>query len=154
MSLSQANFVSGKDAVFSRIEVGLQFHKTIDYDRRAMRRALNVGAAQVRKEARRLLSKRAVSLPGEAPGQDTGALKRSIGIVRRGGKKGYVVIGPRTFAKAGLPDDFFYPAVLYYGSGKRNIAKRENFMVTALQNRREQVKATIQDALRSTLVPR
>jgi Bacteriophage HK97-gp10, putative tail-component len=154
MSLTQERFVSGSDAAFTRIEVGLQFHKVIDYDRKLLRRAITEGAGQVRKEARRLISTRAISLPGANPGQDTGNLKRSIGIVRKGRNGGYVVIAPRTFKKAGLPDEFFYPAILYYGSTKRNIEKRNNFMADALQNKRELVRGRIREALRNSLVPR
>lgn len=131
------------------LEVGLQFHKTIDYDRKAMRGALRTGAAAVRKEARRIISRRAVSAPGEMPGSQTGALKRSIGIVSRGSKGGWVKIGPRKIAGS-----VFYPAFLFYGSPKTGLAKRGNFMIAALDTKRESVRGNIREALKNSLVPR
>lgn len=152
--LNTARFVSGNDMGLGRVEVGLEFHKIIDYDRKAMRKALAGGASEVRKEARRLVSRNAISAPGENPGTASGKLKRSIGVISRGSKGGWVKIGPRSFSKAGLTPGLFYPAVLFYGSAKRNIAKRNNFMIEALQNKREFVRSNIRAALKASLVPR
>lgn len=131
------------------INVGLTGHKTIDYDRKAMRKALREGGGLVRKEARRLLSRRAISAPGEIPGMQTGALKRAIGIVSRGSKGGWVKIGVRA-----IKGSIFYPAFLFYGSPKTGLEKRANFMEMALDNRRTDVKSLIQGALSDSLVPR
>ena len=132
-----------------RLEAGLTFHKIIDFDRKAMRRALVKGAADVRKEARRIVSRRAISGAGEAPGLQTGALKRAIGIVSKGTKGGWVKVGVRS-----IPDSDFYPAFLFYGSPKTGLAKRANFMESALMNKRATVRAQIQASLRDSLVPR
>lgn len=132
------------------INVGLEFHKTIDYDRRAMRRALNRGAAIVRKEARRLISRNAVSHAGEFPGSDSGTLRRAIGVVKRGSKGGWVKIGVRKID--GMAD--FYPAFLFYGSPKTGLAKRDNYIVAALATTRETVRGNIRAALKDCLVPR
>lgn len=132
-----------------RISVGLEGHKIIDYDRRGMRKALREGAAQVRKEARRLVSRRAISLPGEFPGERTGQLKKAIGIVSRGSKGGWIKIGVRT-----IPGSIFYPAFLFYGSPKTGLAKRGNFMTAALSNKRDAVRGQIRGALKNALVPR
>lgn len=150
--LQKARYVSGNDMGLGRVEVGLEFHKIIDYDRRAMRKALNHGAADIRKEARRLVSRNAISLPGENPGQETGKLKRSIGVISRGSEGGWVKVGPRSFKTQG--GGFFYPAILFYGSAKRNIGRRNNFMIEALQNKREAVRSVIRAALKDSLVPR
>lgn len=131
------------------VQVGLEFHKTIDYDRKAMRKALREGAAAVRKEARRIVSRRAVSLAGEFPGQHSGALKRSIGIVSRGSKGGWVKVGVRS-----IPNSVFYPAILFYGSPKTGLQKRANFMTAALQEKRDSVRGMIREALKNSLVPR
>lgn len=133
-----------------QLEVGLRFHKIIDYDRKALRKALREGGAMVRKEARRIVSKRAVSLPGEAPGSRTGALKRAIGVVGRGSKGGWIKIGVRKTKE--MKD--FYPAFLFYGSTKRHLAKRSNFITDALQTKREAVREVIRQALKASLVPR
>lgn len=152
--LSKERFVSGNDMGPGRVEVGLEFHKTIDYDRKAMRKALSRGGADVAKEARRLVSRNAISAPGQNPGQVTGKLKKSIGVVTRGSKGGWIKIGPRTFSKAGLGGGIFYPAILFFGSSARNIGRRNNFMIEALQKKREAVRSVIRAALKDSLVPR
>lgn len=133
------------------LEVGLEFHKTIDYDRRAMRRALVKGAAQVRKEARRIVARRAVSAPGDFPGQQTGAMKRAIGIVGKGSKGGWIKVGVKKTPEMGKD---FYPAFLFYGSQKTGLARRGNFITAALDARREAIRSDIRAALAQSLVPR
>ncbi|MGE5467291.1 MAG: HK97 gp10 family phage protein [Ignavibacteria bacterium] len=137
-------------AVIGELEVGLEFHKTIDYDRKAMRRALVKGAAEVRKEARRIVSRRAISAPGGMPGQQTGALKRAIGVVGKGSKGGWIKVGVRKTSE--MKD--FYPAFLFYGSAKTGLAKRGNFIVAALTARRDVIRSDIRAALAQSLVPR
>lgn len=132
------------------LEVGLRFHKIIDYDRKALRRAMREGAAQVRKEARRIVSRRAISVAGDFPGIRTGALKRAIGVVGKGSKGGWIKVGVRKSKE--MKD--FYPAFLFYGSAKTGLAKRGNFMETALQNKRDSVRSAIRSALKDSLVPR
>jgi hypothetical protein len=132
-----------------QLHVGLEFHGTIDYDRKAMRRALIKGAAVVRKEARTLVARRVVSQPGEFPGEVTGAMRRAIGVIGKGSKGGWIKVGVRA-----IPGSFYYPAVLFYGSTKRNIAARGNFMTAALANRGEEIREQVRDALRHALVPR
>lgn len=83
----------------------------LDYDKRLIRKALNQGGAEVRKAARRLVSRRAISHPGEFPGQDSGALMRSIQIYKRGTRGGWVKIGPTKTEEMSV----FYPAFLFYG---------------------------------------
>lgn len=138
------------------LSVGLEFHKIIDYDRRAMRKALREGAAQVRKEARRIVSRRAISLSGDFPGLQTGALKRAIGIVGKGSKGGWIKIGVRKSKE--MKD--FYPAFLFYGSnivgrGRNGVlTRRGNFMTAALAAKRDTVRSQIRSALQNSLVPR
>lgn len=132
------------------VRVGLEFHKTIDYDRKAMRKALREGAAQVRKEARRIVSRRAISAAGDFPGLQTGALKRAIGIVSKGSKGGWIKVGVKKSKE--MTD--FYPAFLFYGSAKINLARRGNFITAALAAKRESVRGQIRDALQHSLVPR
>lgn len=132
------------------LSVGLEFHKIIDYDRKALKKAMREGAAQVRKEARRIVSRRAISAAGEFPGLQTGALKRAIGIVGKGSKGGWIKIGVRKSKE--MKD--FYPAFLFYGSPSTGLAARGNFMVTALNSKREAVRSQIRAALKDSLVPR
>lgn len=130
---------------------GLQLAVQLDYtdfklNRRPIRRSLTKGAATVRKEARRLVSRRAISQPGEYPGLQTGLLKRGIGIVSSGSKGGWVKVGVRT-----LPNSVFYPAFLFYGSPKTGLAPRGNFMAAALDNRRSEVRSTIRTAFQQAI---
>lgn len=148
MSLSKEQ--RGGDMGLGRVSVGLEFHKIIDYDRRAMRKALKAGASQVIKEAKRIVSRNAISAPGEVPGVVTGRLRKSIGVVKTGSKGGWIRVGPRTFKDKGV----FYPAILFYGSTKRNIAKRGNFMTQALGIKRDTIRSEIRSALKNSLVPR
>lgn len=46
--MNKARYVSGKALGGLEVEVGLEFHKIVDYDRKQMRAALNTGAAAVR----------------------------------------------------------------------------------------------------------
>jgi hypothetical protein len=96
----------------TEIHVGLAFHKIIDYDRKALRRALVKGAAEIRKEARRLVARRAISASGQFPGSSTGALRKAIGVVSKGSRGGWIKIGVKK--TAGMAD--FYPAFLFYGT--------------------------------------
>ena len=132
------------------LSVGLEFHKIIDYDRKALRKAMREGAAQVRKEARRIVSRRAISVAGDFPGMRTGTLKRAIGIVGKGSKGGWIKVGVRKSKE--MKD--FYPAFLFYGSASTGLAKRGNFMETALTNKRDAVRGQIRSALKNSLVPR
>lgn len=131
------------------LHVGLDYHSTIDYDRKQMRRALVKGAAVVRKKARTLVSRRVVSQPGEFPGAVTGALRRAIGVIGKGSKGGWVKVGVRA-----IPGSFYYPAVLFYGSTSRHIAARGNFMTAALADRAGEIREMMRDALRHALAPR
>ncbi|HLO63161.1 MAG TPA: hypothetical protein VK165_09385 [Azonexus sp.] len=134
----------------AEVQVGLEFHKTIDYDRRLMRRSLVKGAGVIRKEARRMISRRAISAPGDMPGMQTGAMRRAVGIVSKGSKGGWVKVGVKKTAE--MQD--FYPAFLFYGSAKTGLAKRGNFIVAALDNKRDTVRSQIRSDLKGALVPR
>ena len=132
-----------------RLFVGLDFHQAIDFDGKHLRRALVNGARAVRKEARTLVARRIVSQPGEFPGQQSGALRRAIGVIGRGSKGGWIKVGVRA-----IPGSFYYPAVLFYGSPKRHIAARGNFMTAALAHKSEEIRDQVRSALRHALVPR
>lgn len=131
------------------LSVGIEFHKTIDYDRKAMRQALVRGAAKVRKDARRFIARRAISSAFEMPGYSSGAMSRAIGIVSRGSRGGWVKVGVRT-----IPNSVFYPAFLFYGSPKTGLEKRGNFITVALADAAPEIKRDIQAALKNSLVPR
>lgn len=135
----------------SGIEVNatLVGHSKIDFDKRKIRRALRSEGGKLRTAARRQVARRAVSSAGEMPGRDTGALWRSIKVkVSSGGF--WARVSP--FKTNEMP--MFYPAVLFYGSKRRNIEARGNYMSDALEQRRTAAQAAIKSALQSALVPR
>lgn len=140
---------SSSSGALGTLEVGLEFHKAIDYDRRAMRAALKAGTKPIIKEARRLVARRAVSGAGDFPGSETGRLKRAIGIVSKGSRGGWIKVGVKS-----IPGSIFYPAFLFYGSPKTGLARRGNFIVAALAAKREEVRGPIRAALAASLVPR
>lgn len=116
------------------------------YNRREITKALRQGGQIVRRESRRLISRRAISSAGQFPGMDTGAMMRSIKIsVGAGG--GYVRIMPYKTAEMG---DDFYPAYLIYGT-RRGIAPRKDFMQAALINRDSEIRHAIRNALSAAL---
>lgn len=150
------------DGAFFR--VSLTGHSAIDFDGRIITKALRRGGNDVRNEARRLLARKAISGPGEIPGQHTGRLKRSIQMTDPKGKS-WVRISPQK--TNGMKA--FYPAFLYYGvtgkprrkdhkaqikDGSWRVAPRANFMVIALTNKRSAVRAVIREALPNALKPR
>ena len=146
---SRSRHISGNALGGLEVRVGLDFHKVIDYDRKKMRAALVRGAGTVRKEARRLLSRRAVSRPGEVPGRQTGDLWRAIGVVSRGSKGGWIKVGPKS-----IRNRFFYPAILFHGSKKIGLEPRANYMEEALERKAPAVRAEAREALRGALIAR
>lgn len=146
---AKSRYISGNALGGLQLEVGLEFHKVIDYDRKKMRAALVRGAGTVRKEARRLVSRRAVSRPGEMPGRESGDLWRAIGVVSRGSKGGWLKVAPKK-----INGSQFYPAFLFYGSQKTGLEPRGNYMEEALQNKAASVRAEAREALRGALIAR
>lgn len=145
--INKARYVTGKSLGGLEIQVGLDYHKTIDYDRKKMRAALVRGAGTVRKEARRLVNRRTVSKPGESPGRKTGGLWRAIGVVSRGTKGGWVKIGPKT-----ISNRVFYPAFLFHGVKRQErigrLAPGEG--VGASNRRRRGARAALEAARRAS----
>lgn len=131
------------------VECGLTGHSAIDYDRRRMRKALREGAKVVIKEARRLVSRSAISGAGGFPGEQSGRLRRAIGVVRTGSKGGWVKVGVRS-----IKGSIFYPAFLFYGSPKTGLQKRGNYITAAAETKREGVRGMVQASLANSLVPR
>jgi len=132
------------------VNVKLDGFSRVDFDKRKIRKTMRVLGRDVQKEARRLIARRAISGAGEFPGRDTGALWRAIKY--KVSKPGFLVrVEPAKTAEMG-PD--FYPAFLLYGSKKRDLAARKNYMTTALENRRDVARVALRNALQDSLIPR
>ncbi|WP_415257662.1 hypothetical protein [Thauera phenylacetica] len=159
-------------------------HSRIDFDKVKVRRAMRKIGAEVRKDARRRVARRAISGAGEYPGRRSGALARSIKA--KVFPSGFLVrVAPYKTAEM----DAFYPAYLDYGvlrdaaptrlapgegvgrsnrrrrgqvaeeraarvAGGYRLAPRKNYMADALEARRESVRVTLRSALLDSLVPR
>ena len=134
--------------------------KRIDYDPKVMRKAIKRVAKDVREEARKLISRKAVSLPGTFPGQDTGEMQRSIQI--KMSKSGYsAVVRPTQTDKM----KEYYPAFMVYGhrapntetaTSRRGHRKRfgfkvalprANFVKAAAERHRKQFETEMSQAL-------
>jgi hypothetical protein len=137
------------------VHASLTGHQSIDFDKKRIRKELRQLGGVVRKDARKLVARRAVSRAGEDPGKDSGAMQRSIKAKTY--KTGMAArIAPQKTAEMG-PE--YYPAFLMYGvrnagSPGWRIEPRNNFMITALEGRREMVRDTLTAALKTALKPR
>lgn len=131
------------------INVKLDGFSRIDFDKKKIRKTMRTLGRDVQKEARRLVARRAISGAGEYPGRQTGRLWRAIKY--RVSKPGFLVkIMPGKTAD--MKD--FYPAFLLYGSKKRDLAPRKNYMTDALDNRRSVARGALRNALMDSLKPR
>lgn len=136
------------------VHVSIQGHSKIDFDVPIVKRALLRQARDVQKQARRLVARKALSQAGQNPGKVTGSLQKSIDLVKPKHPKGlWFRVEPTTqgIKKTGK---IYYPAILYYGSRKRNIAKRANYMAEALRMKKDAVREVLLEALAQALKPR
>ena len=147
---------------FVDIFVTIEGSQRIDFDKKKIRKVLRKSGGIVQKEARQIVSRRAISSPGEYPGSDTGRLKRSIRL--KVSRPGFLVsIAPRMIS--GMQR--FYPAFLHYGvkqgaarrkdHKKQNltqwrVAPRGNYMVEALQRREIQARSALAKGLQESLI--
>ena len=132
----------------SDIKITVEGLDQIIFDKRELKKAIRAGGAVVRREARRLIAKRAVSSPGEFPGYMSGALSRSIKVkVGTGG--GYAKIMPYKTKQMKT----FYAAYLNAGTS-RGLKPRKNFMTAALENKQVKIRAAIRAALSHALMAR
>lgn len=171
---------------WAEVNVKFEGFSRLDFDKKKIRVAMRVIGRAVAQSAKGLVSKKGKSSPGENPGRNTGALRRSIRY--KISRPGFLVrIAP--FGTKELGENF-YPAYLHYGVktfgrigraapgelvGLRNrrlrgqraalvakkkasksyrIAPRANYMVEALEQKREHVRKVLRLALEDALVPR
>lgn len=157
---------------------------SVDFDKKKVRKVILSEARIIRKIARRLVARKAISSPGEMPGRVTGSLFRSIKVFS-GKKNGmFAVVRPHKTAEM----DVFHPGLLYLGS-KRRLGKlaagegkglsnrrarheresalaarsasssfiiepRANYMEEAMTQRRYAARDAIAAAVKSALIPR
>lgn len=135
---------------WAEVNVKMEGFSRIDFDKKQIRNAMRNIGRDMQREARKLVSRRAISGAGEIPGRLTGATQRSIKY--RVSRPGFLVrIAPFKTAEMGKD---FYPAFLHYGSEKNNLKPRKNYMVEALERRQSNTRSVLSNALENALIPR
>lgn len=81
-----------------------------DFDTKILKKTFRQAGGEIRKIARRLVSRRTVSRVGEFPGRDTGMLRKSI--LAKVSRSGFSV-GVASYPITGM--DVFYPPFVYWG---------------------------------------
>lgn len=135
-------------------------YNRIDYDPKALKQPLRKSGNAVRKIARKMISRKAVSEAGQFPGKQTGEMAKSIKV--KLSKSGYSVAVYPTKTQA-MP--VYYPAFVVYGhrapysetaqearshkqrAGKKVAAPRKNFVPEAADKYAKTFETEMFDAL-------
>lgn len=135
-------------------------YRKIDYDPKALKQPLRTSGNAVRKIARKMISREAVSEAGQFPGKQTGEMAKSIKV--KVSKSGYSVAVYPTKTQA-MPA--YYPAFVVYGhrapysetaqearshkqrAGKKVAAPRKNFVPEAADKYAKTFESEMFDAL-------
>lgn len=135
-------------------------YRKIDYDPKALKQPLRKSCNAVRKIARKMISRKAVSEAGQFPGKQTGEMAKSIKV--KVSKSGYSVAVYPTKTQA-MPA--YYPAFVVYGhrapysetaqearshkqrAGKKVAAPRKNFVPEAADKYAKTFESEMFDAL-------
>lgn len=131
---------------FFSADVFWEGHSHLDFDKRQIRKAMRAIGADIRKVARKMVSRRAISAAGAAPGKRTGTLQRAIKY--KVSKPGLLVrIAPEKTEAMGKD---FYPAYLNYGVREGPAMKRlEAGQGFGASNRRRRGQRAREKAARS-----
>lgn len=108
----------------AQIKTPLEF---ADFDKKAVRKGMRTIGSDVRKIARKLVSHRGVSRPGEYPGKRTGTLQKSIGSrVSRSGFSVAVANYAKGKPASVFEDRGFYPSPVLHGHGPRGSRSKKH----------------------------
>ena len=140
--------------------------RNIDYDPRELRKPLRAAGNEVRKIARTLIARRAVSEVGQYPGKQTGRMQRSIRV--RLSRSGYAAMVSPSQTSA-MP--VYYPAFVVYGHrgpnseteaqarrhkkrpGEKVAAPRRNFIEDAAKQAAPDFRKSMGNALADAIKP-
>ena len=115
-----------------------------DFTPKHVRKTMRIVGADVRKNARRLVARRAISHAGQYPGMVTGELMRSIQAhVSRSGWSVRIASYRTARMKA---KNAFYPAYLVYGTS-HGIAPRKDWIDAAHEARTPWIQQVVSTAL-------
>jgi len=163
------------------VSVNWRDEQRTDFDRKEVRKVILGQAREVRKIARRMVSRKAISAPGEFPGKSSGQLQKSIKVFPGKDNSLFALVRPHKTEGMGV----FYPEMLNVGTkrrlgklaadtgkGKSNrrargqraqdlaarsassdyiIKPRANYMEAALGQRRNAARAAISNAIEKSI---
>lgn len=113
-----------------------------DFSPERMKRTMRVVGQDFRKNARRLIARRAVSAPGAFPGRVTGEMQRATRFkLSRSGWSVRVAAYPTPAMKE------FYPAFLIRGVKSHGLAPRADFIAATYDQRLEWARTAISTSL-------
>jgi len=117
----------------------------LDFDRKPVMAVIRQEAAKVRQTSKRLVSAKKTSKPGEYPGRSSGLMRRYIRV--KASKRRDRLWA--TVQVSTLPEKFWYPAVLNYGS--EFVKPRRNPIYSAGRIHEKEVTDAITNALWKSL---
>lgn len=136
------------------LHVQLVGFKSIDYDKKPIRKRLRQEGGEVRNVARQLIARRAISHAGEFPGMQSGLLRRSVRVRALRGELAVLIEPSRSvLEKAVGAKDAAYPWILAAGTAALG-GPRADYVEVALNRRKEAATSAIADVLQRSLVPR
>jgi HK97 gp10 family phage protein len=115
------------------INVQIDYTRYMQFDRKQVRSAMRKAAAVVKKEAKRLASRKTMSLPGQPPGRASGTLFQSA--YGRASRRGYAMVAGTMSRHAHLVE-----------LGTRHMEPRP-LMPVALANKRDEVVGLVEAAI-------
>ncbi|HDR8982136.1 MULTISPECIES: hypothetical protein [Burkholderia] len=156
--------MAGNADIALHIEGFEGFDRSIDFDKREVRKGMRKAGRIVERRAKALVALGGRSAPGRYPARQTGRLQRAIKT--KVSRSGFMVkVMPQKIA--GMRD--FYPAFLYYGARRKPGARRDrrsrgtsswrieprgNYMVDAKDDSAREVRALLVDVYRRALTIR
>ena len=114
-----------------------------EFEPKRMKRAMRTVGQVMRKDARRLVARRAVSAPGAFPGRVTGDLLKSVRF--KLSRSGWSVKVASYRTEAMKAKDTFYPAILIHGSA--HLAPRGDYIEATYQARQDWVREQVSSSL-------
>lgn len=122
----------------------VQGHLQADFSPARMKRTMKFVGQDLRKNARRLVARRAVSAPGGFPGKVTGDLQKSVKA--RISRSGWSVKVASYRTDAMKAKNAFYPAYLIHGT-KNGVAPRGDYITATYRSRLDWARGAISSSL-------
>jgi hypothetical protein len=116
---------------------------TMDFNRTPVMRVLRAQAKKVAQTSKRLVSAKGPSKDGQYPGRVSGQMRKHIKVHA---SKKQDKFWTRVQVDS-IENSMFYPAVLNYGSSKRNIKPRQNAITAGGDLHATEIQNAIAEAL-------